>query len=284
LAGSAGRNAAVPSLAAQLLLDNVRGSGDLDFYLSPDEKAPQALDYYLATRVRPSMADSVGTSPPHGNSGPSIAVPTDGLFASRAPLLFDNLGQLQQQYRENLTSYQANRTRVLNTLTTLSFFGGIGLVVFVAMLTLLNIPCGLRLWGPSLGVAAICVVIGAILMDPGRLKSAQAETARFVSYQAPLPTSEPALEKPRSPQPTSFKPFSTTGVDLRPGEKKPVTAKLGETILWQPLTATDAGGKATFQLEFPEPGDYQVFVEGTAELGRLGMAAKSITCEKGTPP
>ena len=52
--------------------------------------------------------------------------------------MFDNLGQIRSNYEKSLLDYQAGRTEALNTLTTASFFGGLGLVVLVAMLVIIN--------------------------------------------------------------------------------------------------------------------------------------------------
>ncbi len=99
--------------------------------------------------------------------------------------LLDNLAQLKTEYQDRLESYRKHRTRVLNMVITLIFFGGIGLVLFVSMANLLNIPCGLRLWVPTLVTAAICLAVGLELLHPER-HVGPAEGVAFAPYQHPL--------------------------------------------------------------------------------------------------
>ena len=175
-------------LASQFLLTHeLQRPEDLEhaqFYLADDPKAAVALDLLLGTQgwrrfVEKSREQLAREGEPDERLARLIAVHGD----SPPPVMFDNLPELQDRYATSVASYRANRTRVLNTLTTLSFFGGAGLVVFVAMLSLMNVPCGLRLWGPSVGVAAVCLVIGLILMEPGRLRSGSRGAVAFASFQ-----------------------------------------------------------------------------------------------------
>jgi hypothetical protein len=266
------------SAAAQLLLfDGPRGphtAGDADFCLSTDPKAAVALDLLLGTWPRPA-ANS------RGNGRPAPA--TSGKLDALPPLVLDNLGLLQQQYLESLASYQAGRTRVLNMLTALSFFGGIGLVVFVAMLSLLNIPCGLRLWAPSLGVAAACVVIGAILMDPSRLKPNRAGAVPFASFEAPPAGQTGSAQAATAPAAKSrkFAPFEVSGYEYRRERRNaPGGKSAADTLLWLPLKHADQQGKASVHVDLPDvPGAYRVLVDAHAEAGRLGSGVSQLRCQ-----
>jgi len=190
--------------------------------------------------------------------------------------MLDNLGELLERFQESLASYRANRTRVLNTLTTLSFFGGIGLVVFVAMLSLLNIPCGLRLWGPSLGVAAACVVVGVVLMDPERLKPNQEGAVPFSSHEAP-PEERSGVESLSHVGTKRLPPFS----DLHPDMKKtpdPLTAS--GILLWRPRVSTDEQGQASVRVQLPgQPATYRILVDSHADGGRVGSSSAVARCE-----
>ncbi len=99
------------------------------------------------------------------------------------PALYDNLQRLREQYDARLRQYQADRTRLLNTLTTISFFGGLGLVLLVAMLGVLRIVSGWHLWAPAVGATVCCLIIGAVLIDPSRLRPDGAGLVAFASYQ-----------------------------------------------------------------------------------------------------
>ncbi|NUQ65964.1 MAG: hypothetical protein HUU20_26180, partial [Pirellulales bacterium] len=175
--------AELPSAAAYFLLaediDNPAALESTDFFLSDQPKAAVAIDLVLGTEA--SRRFLKRTSDPKDGSGtqrPALGAPT------APPAVFDNLTDLQQRYRESLESYRANRTRPQNSLTMLSLFGGLGLLLFVTMLAILNIPTGLRLWVPSLSAAVACLVIGAVLMDPERLNTLPPDAIAFASFQA----------------------------------------------------------------------------------------------------
>lgn len=149
-----------------------------DFLLGGDPKSAAALDLLLGTEGWRRFVEK----------GPEVVVRDDGgepdrFVAGSPPAVFDNLADLEERYRESLQLYRANRTRPQNALTMLSLFGGVGLVVFVTMLAILNIPTGLRLWVPSVGAALVCLAIGAVLMDPERLQSSPAGAVAFAPFQ-----------------------------------------------------------------------------------------------------
>jgi hypothetical protein len=292
------------SEAAQLLLSDgpwgPHAVGDADFYLSNDPKAAVALDLLLGTWARPAANGREGEA--RAEAAASVHLPTSttarqaprppgirqGHLDGLPPLVLDNLGQLQQQYLESLASYQAGRTRVLNMLTALSFFGGIGLVVFVAMLSLLNIPCGLRLWVPSLGVAAACVVIGAILMDPGRLKPNRGGAVPFASFEAPPGDEQDSAQAAAaSGEPSAkFAPFDVSGYEFRRDAKNASGGKFpSDTLLWLPLKRADGQGHASVRVELPDaPSTYRVQIDAHAESGRLGSRVTQLRCQKSTSP
>jgi hypothetical protein len=144
--------------------------------LSGDPKGAVALDLFLGTEGRQWLAAK----------SPGQPIP---------PAMFDNLPELQARYTESLASYRANRTRVLTALTTTSLCAGVGLVLFVAMLTLMSIRSGLRLWVPSLGTAAVCIVIGAVLMNPERLKLRSSAEVAFASFHFSPPETVPVAQE-----------------------------------------------------------------------------------------
>jgi alpha-2-macroglobulin-like protein len=184
-----------------------------DFYLSDGSKgkttAATALDLLLGTQgwrrfvdggvetekvaqARVGWAEQAHQDPrkmpaeaTHG--GPAQARPTLRFAAEPAPFLYDNISQIRSNYDQCIADYQADRTQALNTLTTASFFGGLGLVLLVAMLGLMRIVSGIYLWASAIGATVCCLILGAILMDPGRLGPSQGAAIAFVSYQPPMP-------------------------------------------------------------------------------------------------
>ena len=162
-----------------LLTSEIEKPADLDsadFYLSDSAEAKAALDLLLGCQGGRRLADKALPQP---------------------PALFDNLKQLRSNYDQSLAEYREHRTWVLNTLTTVSFFGGLGLVLLVAMLGLLRIVWGLHLWMPAVGVTVCCLIVGAILMDPSRLKPGHDGAVAFVPFHVPPPEpgQQPAREE-----------------------------------------------------------------------------------------
>ena len=74
--------------------------------------------------------------------------------------MYDNIEQIRANYKKCLADYQADRTRALNTLTAASFFGGLGLVLLVAMLGVMRIVSGMHLWVSAIGATTCCLIIG----------------------------------------------------------------------------------------------------------------------------
>ena len=178
---------APPGWLAHFLLtseiENPRDLDDVAFYLSGASEANAALDLLLGVQASRRSTDETPENPrdvagdqPH------------------PPAMFDNLIELQERYTESLAAYRAHQTRTSNTLTTVSFLGGLGLVVLVAMLNLLNIAGGPRIWATAIGAATVSLIIGGILMDPSRWKTAPEGAAAFVSFDMAPATLAPAAE------------------------------------------------------------------------------------------
>jgi len=180
-----------PSMSAHFLLTTeVEKPEDLEnanFYLGDGPEAAAALDLLLGTqgwrrfveKTLPELKDR----PQREQLERLVAM--GGTAAP--PTMFDNLGKIRAQYEGTLNEYHAHRTRALNTLTTVSFFGGLALVLLVALLGLLGIVSGLRLWIPALGATLCSLIIGAILMDPSRLASGPDVAVAFQPFSVSVP-------------------------------------------------------------------------------------------------
>jgi len=178
--------------------------------------------------------------------------------AEQPPLMSDNLTQIRSNYEKSLADYQADRTKALSTLTTASFFGGLGLLVLVAMLGLMRIVSGLHLWVAAVGATTCCLIIGAILMDPGRSATRQDVATAFSSYQSP-PEDRTAEQPKRTPTIPSR-----------------VADRVVDTPRWNPLLTAGPDGKASFGFKLPHAaGTYRVIVEAHDD-GRLGTGQAEI--------
>ncbi len=226
-----------PDITTYFLLgaevENPEDIGDADFYMSDNADAAVAIDLLLGTHVLS------GTVSP--------------------PTIFDNLGALQEKYDTSLSNYLADRTKTLSTLTTVSFFAGLGLVLLVAMLGLLKVVEGIHLWVPAVGVTVCCLVIGAILMDPSRLGSGPNGNVAFQPFG--ITSAEPKVSQPQVKPPDekdetvdskkrqfTFGQYIHRHVAGREGDR----SDLAETLYWNPLLIADADGKATVAFELPD--------------------------------
>ena len=186
-------------MAARFLLAGEVEAEDaeaIDSYLSDDPNAAVALDRFLGTRkLRRIVTQTPEQLKQKGHDDDfSVARLTAPEHPEIPPAVFDNLAGLQARYKDVLASYHTGHNPLLNTLIALSFFGGVGLLVFVGMLSLMNVPCGVRLWGPSIGVASICLVVGIYLMDPEWGRPGSLGAVAFAEFHDPWAGAEPAVE------------------------------------------------------------------------------------------
>ena len=185
------REALSPSLPADLLLlgdiDDPQNLEDADFLLAQDAPAEAALDLVLGTHGwRRFVASAVA-----GND--DARKPTAAsLLAADAPLVVDNLPQLRRDYESRLADYRAQRSRWLSNLATLCAFGGLALVLSVAMLGLLRVIAGAHVWTAAIGATACALAVAAALVERNGLLRGNEMAVAFAPYQAP---SEPPRAK-----------------------------------------------------------------------------------------
>ena len=241
---------------------------DVDFYLSEDSEAAVALDLLLGTQGwRRFLEDKLREVEKEGRHDEQLLRLAALGARANPPAMFDNLIELHQRYKENLDTYRAKRTRTSETLTTLSFFGGAGLVVLVAMLNLLNIASGARLWAPAIGVATICLIIGGIWMNPKLLKSAPDGSVPYVPFD--LEThGQPPAETPEN------KDANATGEGSR--EDAATEHTKSHTPL-DGVSSTGEDGKTRINLRLPErPTNARVIIDAHDGNGRLGWGQSEL--------
>lgn len=266
LDGVSPRAAAVgnPSIETAVLLgsefQNLEGTLPPESWLSGDSKVSVALDLLLGNQ---DVRRVPGRSTVDAGQGPVF----DASVAP--PAVFDNLNELQSRYQESLSSYRAGRTRVLNVLVTATICGSIGLVLFLTMLSLLNVPCGLLVWIPSVAVVVVCWFTGNRLLNPPTAPSVQGEVAFISSVPpagkgTPAPSAEPAKSAPES---ESTRSRGSGAASVRPATESASC----KAIFWGPSLRCDAQGRA--HVRFPAEGSagpFRVLVDAQAGDGRLG--------------
>jgi len=208
-----------PSMTTHFLLsseiEKPEDLEDANFYLSETPKGKVspavALDLLLGTQgwrrfAEKSLHERKERGQDHENLDRLAALGG----AVGPPAMYDNIDQLRSNYEKSLADYEADRTPALNTLTAASFFGGLGLVLLVAMLGVMRIVSGVHLWIPAVGATTCCLILGAILMDPERQTSGRGAVVAFLPYQTP---------KAKIPDLVAHDEYLSLG-KRRPGEKK----------------------------------------------------------------
>ncbi len=161
---------------------------DADFYLSDDPQAEVALDLLLGTQGwRRFVEKSLVELQKEGREDKELLRLAAMGGPGNPPAVFDNLKQIQSSYQESLADFQAEWQRGTDALVTLSFFGALALVLLMAMLGLLKVVSGLHLWVPAVGVAACCLAIGVVLIDPARIRSEPEAAIAFAPFHVEPP-------------------------------------------------------------------------------------------------
>jgi hypothetical protein len=187
--------------------------------------------------------------------------------------MFDNLDQLVAQYRENFEDYRTHRTRLLDTATTVSFFAGLGLVLFVAMLGLLKIVEGIRLWVPAVGVTITSLILGAILMDPGRLGGGPSGDVPFSPFNM---AHQDAAKSPADGVPDAAEaPVTDSSAQAESAPETADKADFAETPFWAPLLIAK-DGKATVKFKLPESAATIRLRVDAHDSGRIGAGRGEI--------
>ncbi len=158
---------------------------DADFYLSNDPEAPAALDLLLGTQgwrrfVERTIDELKERDEDDERTERLLALGA----ASKPPLMFDNLGEINEKYKEAVAAFQGDRTHELNAMTIVSFFGGAALLLFATLLAVMNVATGLKVWIPAVTVSVICFGMGFLLTNPASLKPGIHGAVAFADYES----------------------------------------------------------------------------------------------------
>jgi hypothetical protein len=261
-----------------------------DFYLSDlskdDVSAAVALDLLLGAQAAPRLAerslpDAAQAGRGDGNLGRPVAS-----AAGEPPLMFDNLNQIRSRYGESLAEYRASQTNMLNTVTIASFFGGLGLVLLVAMLGLMHIVSGIHFWVPAVGAITSSLILGAILLDSSRLANSQDTAVAFSTYHAPIPKAgkadsqippqrDAAAAAKGQADPLPVRPDAHQYVAGKPGGR----ADMAETLFWNPLLIAGPDGKASIRFELSDvKTTFRVMIDAHGD-SRIGAGQAEIVVQ-----
>ena len=250
-----------PLLAADF--DKPEDVAALDEFLSQQPKSAATVDLLLGTRG----AGAAQRTPHAPREDLRHAERDEHLAESDPPAMFDNLADLEKRYRKSLDAYQAKRTQLLSTLTIMSFFGAGGLVLLAAMLSLLRIASGLRIWLPALLSAAISLYVGTIVLNPESLKSGMKPGAAYVPFHL-------APAAPLASQPAGATPSTTarSGVaeEYRHVHKPGQRDDRPQTVYWNPRLIAGPDGRAKIEFDLSDAAaTFRIRIDAHAAGGRV---------------
>lgn len=244
---------------------------DADLYLRDDQKANVALDLLLGTQGRLHLPNrGLGEERKAGHAVKHASVLADS--EPVPPVVFDNLLDLRKRYRESLQAYRTNRTETLSIFTTLSFFGGAGLLLLATMLTLMNVAVGLWLWIPVVLAAGASLSVGVILINPATLDLDADRAVAFVPFVLDAKPQEletavrPSTAPPPKPSDTSTYKYQNASAASNPAKE------FAGTLYWNPFLQADVQGRATIQFDLPDSitsFQLRVDAQGADRIGSL---------------
>jgi hypothetical protein len=282
LPGATAPESRAPSLATEILLaevvaDHPAARETAEFALSSDSKAPAMLDLLLGT----TPSQTFGAAAERRDDGPDArrsSEPSGLASGGSPPLMMDNLTELTRRFEDSLSLYRRHQTRILNTVITLSFFGGVALVVFVVMLAILSIPCEFRVWGPAVVAALASMFVGVVLMNPSRVKG---------SLQGAVPFA--VFDGSRAAGSTIFVQSQPGGAEVSHGElrllkrlarrcaDRSALAAEPASLLWMPRIGVGDDGRAAIPLAMPEaPASVSIGIDATDSDGRFGSTGMEV--------
>jgi hypothetical protein len=244
----------------------------LDDFLSQQPKSVGSLDLLLGTQ-----GSGVAQGTPHAPREDLRHAERDEYFAeSDPPAMFDNLAELEKRYRKSLDAYQAKRTQLLNTLTIMSFFGAVGLVLLAAMLSLMRIASGLRIWLPALLSAALSLTVGTIVLNPESLKSNTKQAAAYVPFHLAPPVPDKAVSGQQGPPSSGTRPSparsASTG-EYRHQHKPGQRDDSAQTLYWNPRLIAGPDGRAKIEFDLSDATTtFRIHIDAHAAGGRLATA------------
>jgi hypothetical protein len=274
--------AVISATAADAALTDLWGSRMVAtptyFLLASRMARPGALDhadFYLSNGVKDGVSATVALDL-------LLGAETVQCGKIEPPLMFDNLSQIRSDYEKTLADYQADHTRALDTLTTASFLGGLGLVLLVAMLGLMGIVSGMHLWIPALGATTCCLIIGAILTDPARLATEQDIATAFSSFSLPTGSAALSVDPERNHMSLPKKAGTPGGKENCEGNEDAMAPQMPSraldapknsdaVVFWDPVVVTGPDGRASLRFKLPQrSATYRLTLEAHG-AGGIGM-------------
>jgi len=140
---------------------------NVNFYVSDEPKAAESLDLLLGTqgwrRFASVRLDDLVKNKPDAKSEREVLeslVLTAG--PGGPPVVCDNIEEIRGPYERQLLDYEESRSARLLMLGRLAFYGGMGLLIGIAALGLLQLLRSPRVWVPAMVGATACLIVGGL--------------------------------------------------------------------------------------------------------------------------
>ncbi|MBC8869581.1 MAG: hypothetical protein H8E44_09195 [Planctomycetes bacterium] len=147
---------------------------DANFYLKEDEQATAALDLLLATQgwrkfkrvpldrlARADIADKREGKPASQSALASLAT---GEAASPV-ILADNNRQSRKALEGSVQKFHNDRQFGVRRIGQIVFSGGLAVLIALAIMGLLRLTAGVKVWVPAVAAATACLIVGSLWMD-----------------------------------------------------------------------------------------------------------------------
>lgn len=271
-----GSDAHPPTMTTQFRLrgsvDRLESLDNPDFLLSQSPEAELALDLLLGTegerqpleRLAGKIGQTDGETPARQRRAWRSEIPP--------PLMLDNLAALKRRAGEEFTGDPARERLAADILLALVVLGGAGLLVLVAMLSLLRIASGIRLWAPTILAAGASLLVGLLLVGSGQ---SPMRAVAFLPYQAEKPgeNRDDKTDLDGKDGQTTKEVADDSSKVASPPQPKPEPAGWE---FWSPLLRTDEQGRATVELDLPASLAQARVVVDAHGAGRIGSETRMI--------
>ena len=158
---------------------------DVNFYLSDDSKAAEALDLLLGTQGwRRFASQRLDELVKNKSDDQTEWAALQGMLTASGPggppVVYDNLDEIRAPYERQLIDYETAQTDRRAMIGRAAFFGGAALLLGIAALGLVQLVRAPRVWVPAMTVATACLIVGGLWMGaPQRGPNGASAVAMF---------------------------------------------------------------------------------------------------------
>ena len=158
---------------------------DVNFYLSDDPQAAEALDLLLGTQgwrrfAKMRLDEIVKNKPDAKDEQTALAGLPTACGPGGPPVVYDNFDAIRGPYERQLLDYDTAQAARLTMIGRAAFFGSVALLLGIAVLGMVQLLRSPRVWVPAMAMATACLIVGGLWMGTQpRGSSGTASVAMF---------------------------------------------------------------------------------------------------------